>query len=196
MANNEKDLKLIIASNIARSRKAARLTQAEFAEKLNYTDKAISKWERGESLPDIVVLARVAELFGTTVDDLITERPGSEPIPAKAPRKVKLYVPFLSAGLVWLLATTVFVILALIPVPKAWLAFIFAVPASFIVLQVFNALWGRRMISGILISLLSWSLITAVVLTCTFPERWLLFLIGIPFQILIVLWYLMKTRRK
>ena len=58
----------IIAENIASLRRSAKLTQAELAEKLNYSDKAISKWERGDSIPDVLVLYELAELFSVTVD--------------------------------------------------------------------------------------------------------------------------------
>ena len=58
------DIKPIIAKNITILRQNAKMTQSELAEKLNYSDKAISKWERGESIPDITVLKALADLFG------------------------------------------------------------------------------------------------------------------------------------
>lgn len=67
------DLKRIIADNIAELRKAVPLTQAELAEKLNYSDKAVSKWERGESIPDVIVLKQIAGIFGVSVDYLLEE---------------------------------------------------------------------------------------------------------------------------
>ena len=66
-------IRAIIAYNISELRLRAGMTQQELAEKLNYTDKAVSKWERGESVPDISVLARIAGIFGVTVDYLITD---------------------------------------------------------------------------------------------------------------------------
>lgn len=62
------ELKNIIAQNITDLRKKEKLTQAEFAERLNYTDKAISKWERGESIPSIDVLKQIADMFNVKVD--------------------------------------------------------------------------------------------------------------------------------
>ena len=70
-----------IATNISAMRNAAGMTQAQFAEKLNYTDKAISKWERGESVPDIAVLWKIADMFGVTVDWLISDHGSSEATP-------------------------------------------------------------------------------------------------------------------
>ena len=66
-----KDIKRILAKNLTDLRLRNHLTQLELAEKLNYSDKTISKWERGESSPDISVLVEIADLFGVTLDDLV-----------------------------------------------------------------------------------------------------------------------------
>ena len=60
------DIKENFAANLSRYRKAMGITQAELAEKINYSDKAVSKWERGESLPDLVVVKTIADLFGVS----------------------------------------------------------------------------------------------------------------------------------
>ena len=62
------DLKLIVAKNITELRKQHGMTQLQLAEKLNYSDKAVSKWERGESVPDVAVLVEIAELFSVRLD--------------------------------------------------------------------------------------------------------------------------------
>ena len=67
---NEENFKKLVAKNLSFYRKANKLTQLELAEKLNYSDKAISKWERGESLPDLYTLNVIAEFFGITINDL------------------------------------------------------------------------------------------------------------------------------
>ena len=70
---NENDFKKIVVENLIYYRKLNKLTQLQLAEKLNYSDKAISKWERAESIPDIIILKQIADLFGVTVDYIITE---------------------------------------------------------------------------------------------------------------------------
>lgn len=57
---------------IARLRKEKGMTQQELAEQLGITDKAVSKWERNLSCPDIAILPQVAEILGVTVDDLLS----------------------------------------------------------------------------------------------------------------------------
>ena len=74
------DKRFIIGKNIAELRKSSGLTQLELAEKLNYSDKSVSKWERGESLPDIVVLKSVADLFEVTLDYLVEEEHDGKPV--------------------------------------------------------------------------------------------------------------------
>ena len=64
------ELRLITASNIIKLRTGAGMTQAELGQRLNYSDKSISKWERGEAIPDAFVLTQMAALFGVTVEDL------------------------------------------------------------------------------------------------------------------------------
>ena len=68
-----KDIKPIVAANLATLRKENGLTQAELAEKLNYSDKAVSRWEHGDTLPDINVLMQLCEFYGITLNTLVNE---------------------------------------------------------------------------------------------------------------------------
>ena len=61
-----------IGKFIATCRKKANLTQMQLAEKLNITDRAISKWETGKSLPDSAVMLELCEILGITVNDLLS----------------------------------------------------------------------------------------------------------------------------
>ena len=61
------DIKQTIADNLVGYRKKAGLTQQQLAEKLNYSDKAVSKWERAEAIPDVVVLKTIADIYGIKV---------------------------------------------------------------------------------------------------------------------------------
>ena len=72
------DIKAIIAKNITDLRLAKGLTQLELAEQLHYSDKAVSKWERGESVPEISTLMAIADLFGVTLDHLVNEHSPEE----------------------------------------------------------------------------------------------------------------------
>ena len=85
----ENTVKMIVAKNLIELRKRKNFTQGELAEMLNYSDKTISKWENGDSLPDISVLASLAEIYGITLDDLIHEN-AAEKVADKAEEKKAL----------------------------------------------------------------------------------------------------------
>ena len=192
------DLKRIIAYNIAELRKAVPLTQAELAEKLNYSDKAVSKWERGESIPDVAVLKQIANLFGVSVDYLLEEEHLFETTQKSVPwqrKKNRVLVTALSCALVFLIATLVFVALALVgDIPRIWLAYVYCVPICSILLIVFNSLWGSYGWNYFYISILVWSLLTSIYLTTGDYTNWLLFIIGIPGQIIILMWSGFKSK--
>ena len=198
------ELRGIIAKNICALRTGAGLTQLQLAEILNYSDKAVSKWERGESVPDIFMLKRIADYFGVSVDYLLearhpkSEEPTCEP---KAPlsKRSRAIISFLAATLVWLVATVVFVIFAIAnPDAHAWLSFIYAIPLSAIVLLVFNSIWGRAKLNYVIITVLVWTLILSIYTTVLLlGERniWLVFLLGVPAQVIILFWSGINTRK-
>ena len=187
------DINLIIAKNICEYRKHLGLTQAELGEKLNFTDKSVSKWEKGEYLPDVSVLHKLCGIFGITLNDLVCEKEKVE-----VPKKKKhqhILITSMSAGLVWFVATIVFVLLLIFAsnLPNIWLCFIYALPACFIVVLVFSCIWGDNFLKFLFTSFLSWTALLAVCLT--FEGIWFLFLIGAPFQILISLWFYFQKKR-
>ena len=63
--------KQTLGQKIAELRKAKNMTQLELANKLSITDKAVSKWERDISCPDINTFPKLAELLGVSVDELL-----------------------------------------------------------------------------------------------------------------------------
>ncbi len=193
-----KDIRQIVAANIAALRKRAGYTQAALAQQLQYSDKAVSKWESGASMPDAGVLLSIASLFGVTVDYLLREEHAEEKLPAVPDvRRRHLVISLLAVALVWLIATAVFVFLTFSPAEgPLWLSFIWAVPASLIVALVFNSIWGRRRRNYLYISLLMWTLLGAVYLTCLPWNLWLLFVIGVPGQVIILLWAGMQKVEK
>ena len=194
------DVRGIIAQNIASLRTQKNMTQLELAEILNYSDKAISKWERGESLPDVVVLKQIADLFGVTVDYLLEE---VHPLNSKmqsVPRQLKrnrALITGLACMLVFLIATFIFVVLRLATdLDGIWLAFLYSIPICAILLIVFNSIWGNKRHNFFYISLLVWSVLASIYFTIGDYRLWLIFVIGIPAQVIIVMWSGIKARFK
>ncbi|MBQ3527353.1 MAG: helix-turn-helix transcriptional regulator [Clostridia bacterium] len=194
------ELKRIVAKNIAELRRDSGLTQLQLAEKLNYSDKAVSKWESGASIPDVAVLLSIANLFGVTVDYLLSEDhkiPVKEIVNGTMKGRRNLVITLLSVALVWLIATAVFVVLAILSFTDiAWLSFIYAIPTSAVVLVVFNSIWGKKRHNYVYISILMWSTLLSVYLSLLPLNLWLIFLIGIPGQVIICLWAGMKKPQK
>ena len=198
------ELKSIIAKNIADLRKANNLTQAELAEKLNYSDKAVSKWERGESIPDVSVLKSIADLFSVKVDYLLTDDHSDERDVIKKvsrrERRNRRMITGISIVLVWLVATLVFSNVGLFfkDIEGMWLAFVYAVPVSSVVWLIFNTIWFNKRFNFIIISFLLWSTLAAIFLTAAYFAiyPWLLFFVGIPAQVIIALWSGIKIKRK
>ena len=188
------DLKCIVAANISELRRQHGVTQLDLAERLNYSDKAVSKWERGESLPDVATLKKIADIFSVTVDYLLqAEHTQEKAIRREYSGKQKrnrLLITAISGVLVWLIATFIYVNIDLWTndLHGHWLTFVYAVPVTAIVLLVFNSIWGQPRWNFAIVSFLMWSLLTAFCLTMLPMNLWLLFLVGIPGQVIILLW--------
>ena len=199
--------KIRIGESILSYRRERGLTQGEFGELLGVTAVAVSKWERGESLPDIAVLKNISLLFGVSLDWLTEEEhnvpaPVSEDAEARLKRKRVNHIAITSMSvlLVWLIATAVFVILQAVPAITRlhWLSFVYAMPVSAIVWLVFNSTWFSRRTNYPIISLLMWSLIAALYINLKLCGIgiWQLFLVGIPGQIIIIMWSALRFRKK
>ena len=198
------EIKQIVAKNIVELRKAAGMTQLELAEALNYSDKAISKWERGESLPDVAVLKQVADLFHVTIDFLVSaehrpQQPERTVFEGRELRNRKIIMG-ISILLVWSVATIIFVALNLVfgNSFQHSLAFICAVPASLIVALIFNCIWFNPRLNFLIISILMWSMLACVHLSLLFVgfNVWQIYIPGIPGQIIILLWSGLKLKKK
>jgi transcriptional regulator with XRE-family HTH domain len=189
------DLKSVIARNIADLRKSMNWTQAELAQKLNYTDKAISKWERAESTPDVAVLKGMADLFEVSINYLFEhEHPKDHgpfaPMVTKQKMRNRLIIALVSAAGIFLMATILYVILGLFSITvcdPSWMLYIYAIPVAMIVLLIFNSIWGRKKINLAIITGIIWSVLLSIYLSFQADNIWTIFLIGIPAQIIVLL---------
>ena len=191
-----KDLKEIIAENIAKFRKSAGLTQAELAEKINYSDKAVSKWERADAVPDVIILKELADIFGVSVDTLLTENP-SVKVKKKYNLLTRTNIVICSVLFVWFIAVLSFCMLQFFtPLNnfKAYNVFIIAIPVSAIVLLIYNAVWGKIIYYLFILSVLIWSLSLTVFMTVSFNNSYLVFIIGIPLQIIVLVFFIFKHK--
>lgn len=184
---NETLLKKTIAENIAYYRKEAGLTQSELSEKINYSDKSVSKWERAEGVPDIIVIAELAELFGITVNDLVgTQRKKNTRVKRT---KNRAFVTLLSAGIPWLVAAVIFCVLK-IALPECAFAphfFVYAIAVSGIVATVLTSIWFSHIYQLISVSMIIWGVAISVHLSL--PGAVSIYIIAVVMQLLSILWY-------
>lgn len=198
------EIKSIIAGNIQKLRLEKGMTQLELAEKLNYSDKTVSKWERGESLPDIVVLKKIADLFEVTLDYLVEEEHVGKPVTREQRdrnyRRNCYIVTGSSIFMVMLIATLVYAILAMIFPDKnyPWLCYAYAIPAALIVWLVFNSIWFNPRKNFMIVSLLVWSLLLALYMTFSLMGFgiWPILLMGILAQLIIWMWSKLKNKNE
>ena len=186
-----------IGANIADLRKKNGLTQAALADQLIYCDKAVSKWERGESVPDIPTLIQLAQLFGVSVDSLI----GLTHIPAQSITALQrrrqerhVWILRLSSLLVWFVALLIYVVLSSIGVKKSWVSFIYAVPINAIVLLVLRSAWRDFKWNQTLISVIVWGALLSLyssLLLFLGVNVWRLIFLGVLGQMAVYLWFRM-----
>jgi len=190
----EEDIKHNFSQNLINLRKAKGLTQLQLAEKLNYTDKAISKWEVGSVLPDVGTLQNIAEFFSVTVNDLIYTKKKNI---LKTFYKNHLFITLLVFMAIWFLSTIIYFVLDNVTVlNRCWLVFVYTIPISSISLIVFTAMWFKKIFVYLSSSLFLWGIIISVFLTINLNALWFIFIIGVVGQVVISFAMPLATKKK
>lgn len=209
---DDEKVKARIGANIAYYRKKTGMTQAGLGERLNYSDKAVSKWERGDSIPDVLTLMQIASLFEVTVDALLGDVNALPENPSKLERAMtqvsekalrrkanKNIILALTTTLVWFVALLVFVILSTLNIAHSGLAFLYAVPANAIVLLSLRSAWRDFRWNKALISTIMWGSLASIyasIFAFVDFNAWKILLLGIPGQVAIFLWFRMFQHPK
>lgn len=194
----ENQLKEILTRNLISYRKQNNLTQLQLAEKLNYSDKAISKWERGESIPDLYILYTLAEMYHITLNDFFAE----DPVVIEQPKKrFNPYVIILfSITVVWLLGTIGFFVLSLLNSSVSYFAFLFALPTSFVVSFILSLIYKLKFSSFIAYTgfniFIPLSVCIAINSFININNLWLLMLVCIPVELLGIFFFFIKKQKK
>ena len=209
---NNEELRSRVGLNIARLRRERGLTQAELAERINYSDKAVSKWERAESTPDVLTLITLAEVLGTDMNTLIGLPAAAQPEPAPVPTQVekvpsapekpakkrytadKGVIQKLSSILVWVVALFLYMVLDEFGIQNLWLLFVVAVPANAIVLLSLRSAWKLYGWNRFLISVIMWGFLLVIYLLLLLTAKvnvWKILPMGLLGQAAIILWFKM-----
>lgn len=186
------DLKFITAANIISLRTKAGMTQAQLAELLNYSDKSVSKWERAEAVPDAYVLKHLSEIFGVSVDYLLSSHNDWEPISQKQKRRYRSEIIVLISMVgIWTLAFFIFII-GWILGHLFWMVFIYAIPISLITLLVFNSVWEDGKRNYYIISTLVASIFVMFYLALLRWNPWQILLLIVPAELIVFLAFRVK----
>lgn len=193
------DIKNIVAKNITELRLLNNMTQMELAQKLNYSDKAVSKWERAESTPDISVLVEISDIFGVPLDYLVKSENIDEQVKEnikKETRYNRRVITYISESIVWIVAIFAFIITSLVTNKATfqWLYFVYAMPVAFIVKLIFNSIWFDTRHNYVIISALIWSVLATIHITFLYfgINVALVYLLGVAGQIVVILWSFIK----
>lgn len=184
-----KDLNIIIGTNIRELRKVNKMTQNDLAIKLNYSNKAVSRWESGEIVPDVETINKICDIFNIPIALIFEQQIDKNRLQKQTKRNVsnKVIISLLAIMAVWCLAIVGFVYSNIVFSKSVWQLFLWAVPVSCVVGIIFNAIWGKKWLTISLISLLLWSILACIYVAFLKYNIWLIFIVGLPIQICIAL---------
>ena len=201
------DIKIIVGKNLSALRKKKKLTQIELANKFNYSDKAVSKWEQGSTMPDIETLVELCDFYGVTLDYLVDEKNIENPHYDISKEKTvfinHVIISCLLAMVIWMAATIVFIYPIVFWNAKTsyWQIFVWAVPATCLTTLFTNLLYFKRnkLVTFIATTIFVWGTLTSLFLHFSTNSSigynlWMIYLIGIPMQIILVLWFMMRKK--
>ena len=190
---DESTLREKIARNLVYYRKLNGYTQADIAQKINYSDKSVSKWERGEGVPDVFVLTQLAELYQIPVGELMGVEGDPAIVPLSGQARTRHYVLILSVAIVWLVATVAYSLLCMLKPegPHWWLAFVYAIPATGVVLTVLANVWNYTYRTRLIVSsFIVWGVALSLHLTFSHAINiWLIYIIAAVFQFVWIFWH-------
>ena len=193
MLTNEHQLRINFANRLSDLRRASGMTQLELAQKLNYSDKSVSKWERAEGVPDIYVAKHIADIFEVSVDYLLSDKPFRKPIF----KRNKLLIALLSMAAPWLLATILNWVLGMsfnnLPL---WRLYIYAIPATAVIALIFSCVWGKKIWRFLSVTAIIWSVPTCVFTSFTTRENALVYTVAAVAQVMAILGFLIKIPKK
>jgi len=196
------ELKMISASNIINLRTQKGLTQAELGELINYSDKTISKWERAEAIPDAFVLTRLAEIFGVTVDYILTSHVAWE-LPHGADEKEETTevtyntnaIIAIAVFGVMTLALTVFITLWILGIPD-WRVFLVGLSVAILVFMILQCCFNKAHLLKIIIDVFVSSLFANAYFFLPSANIWQIFILLIPAFVIVELSFRVKIPKK
>lgn len=208
----EANIRKAIAENIAKHRKNTGMTQIDLSHKINYSDKSISKWERGDGIPDVMTLIQLSEIFGVSVNELIYPMQPQET--AKSANHAEsgnstdsrfgwkqFFITILSVVGVWFVAFLLICLFRYLAPSAAdiWNGRIicYALAGSFTVFLIFASMWWPRAWIFIAITGIIWAGALSVFVTFyTVPGAAIVFTLAGILELPVIVCYLWRCLAK
>lgn len=187
-----KSFREIISKNIVDLRKKNDLTQVELAQRINYSDKAVSRWEKGEVVPDIETLQLLAEAFDVPLFEMLKEHDEEEEKKRSAKTEVLSQIFFVLE--IWTIVCAVYAYFNVAQGKNYWNIFLVGVPMSSIILFFVNRK-KNNVVNFIYGTIFIWSLLTCIFLYLLPIVTWYLFIIGAPLQGILIIKYLFHFKQ-
>lgn len=192
----EKSIRKIIAENLTELRKGRGLTQIQLADIFGYSDKSVSKWERGDTSPDIETLHSLASFYGVTIDDLTHEGMAKEKITQQGKKKGGInfwVIAILTSMAVLVVMINVYILILTNMGDNHWSLFTWSIPISALIFFIFNLIWGQKKWRPIFGTILAWSFPLGLYLELGVSTEngwglWTIILLGIPLTFIAILW--------
>ena len=193
-----KELRYIVGENLYKLRKSKGLTQLQISKELNYSDKAISRWERGDAMPDLESLNKISIFYNVPLDYMVKEHESIDEITelnnqqAKMEQSKRISIALLWVSVIWILVAVIYAYCEMFLNISLWQVFVWGVPFSVFIFSVFNRRWNMIKQKYILHSIFLWTLLLSIYLQIMSYNVWLIFIIGVPIQISLILLHSLK----
>ena len=190
-----KNIREIVSQNITNLRKNNGLTQVELAKKINFSDKAISRWEKGEVMPDVETIQKLSEVFNVSVSAILENQECVNEQKVNSVRQEILSQIFLICE-IWIIIPVIYAYLNISKGLNVWQIFVWGIPTTALFLMFQNRKKEKNVLKFVYGTLFVWSFITCLFLQMLASQPWYFFLLGVPIQGVLIVRYLFNYKRK
>lgn len=186
------NLREIISTNITNLRKSKNWTQVELARRINFSDKAVSRWEKGEVMPDIETIQKLSEVFDVPMTEIIEKQQDVKPAEKTRPTKQEVLSQIFLVCEIWTILSVAYAYLDISSGLHIWKIFLWGVPATVLMLYIINLRHKHNISSFVYGTIFIWTFTTCLFIQMINLHAWFFFVLGVPIQGMLVIRYLVK----
>ena len=190
------NLREIIATNIINLRKAKNWTQVKLARRINFSDKAVSRWEKGEVMPDIETIQRLSEVFDVPMTAIIEKQKKQQQETKTKPTKQEVLSQIFLVCEIWTILSVAYAYLNISSGLNVWKIFLWGVPATVLLLYIVNLRHKHNVSSFVYGTIFIWTFTACLFIQMIHLHAWFFFILGIPIQGMLVVRYLVKHEQR